>query len=328
VEFAVTRERIMGVRKIATLFMCAALLFTLSCDGKGRREDGIKKLVIVTTLFPLYDFARNIGQERADVSLLLPPGVEPHSFEPKPKDIVRIHEADLFVWTGGFMEPWAEAILKGVDREKVLVIDTSKGITLLPEKEGDGHKAHKDKGRRSEEMDPHIWLDFGNCEKMVDAIVQGFVKKDPAHKAFYERNGSAYKAKLQTLDERFRTALGTCETRVFVHGGHFAFNYLAARYNLRYVSVYGFSPDSEPSPKHLAEIISLLRRDKLKYIYYEELINPRVAEMIAREAGAQVLPLNGAHNVSREEMDKGIAFIDIMLQDLENLKKGLGCREK
>jgi zinc transport system substrate-binding protein len=320
------RERDRGMKsKALILVLGLTLLCTLSCQGEREKKGRGDKLVVVTTLFPLYDFARNVGQEKADVTLLLPPGVEPHSFEPKPMDIVRIHEADIFIFTGGLMEPWAETVLKGVDRKKVLVVDASKSITLLPEKEG-GSASHQGEGK--EAMDPHIWLDLGNAQKMVDAITEGFIARDTKNKSFYEANGEAYKKKLQALDEKFRETLSTCETRIFVHGGHFAFSYLAVRYSLKYVSVYGFSPDAEPTPRHVTEIVNLLRRNRLNYIYYEELINPRMAETVGRETGAKLLPLKGAHNVSREEMEKGITFIDVMEEDLQSLKKGLGCREK
>jgi zinc transport system substrate-binding protein len=161
---------------------------------------------------------------------------------------------------------------------------------------------------------------------MTDTILAGFAKKDPKNKGLYEENASAYKAKLRRLDEEFRNGLNNCKTRLFVHGGHYAFNYLARRYDLTYVSAYGSSPNAEPSPRHLAEIIQKIRQQKVGYVFYEELIQPRLAETIARETGARLLPLNGGHNVSKEELDKGVTFISLLQQDLTNLKIGLQCR--
>ncbi len=196
---------------------------------------------------------------------------------------------------------------------------------MLPEVQEGAHDEHRHEASK-EPMDPHIWLDMDNGQKMVENIVQGFADKDPRNKALYEKNGMAYCAKLRTLDEQFRKGLASCKTRLFVHGGHYAFNYLARRYDLTYVSVYGFSPDAEPSPRHLADIVQKLRRDHIKYIFYEELIQPKVAETIARETGAQMLPLNGGHNVTREEMERGVTFISLLEQDLHNLRIGLQCR--
>ncbi len=319
--------------KAIRIFLCLALLITLvlsGCSDKGRPESQQKKLHVVTTLFPLYDFARNVGGDRAEVTLLLPPGVEPHSFEPRPQDILKIHRADIFVYTGPFMEPWAEGIIKG-SRGQALVVDSSEGVALRPEikenganghNEAHGHDAHG----KSEVIDPHIWLDLGNAQKMVDNIAAGFIRKDPEGRAVYEKNAAAYKARLQQLDEKFKKGLADCRTRLFVHGGHYAFNYLARRYNLIYVSVYGFSPNAEPSPRHLADIIRQMKRSGTKYVFYEELIQPRIAETIARETGATLLPLNGGHNVTREELQKGVTFISLLEGDLANLRIGLECR--
>ena len=294
------------------------------------------RLVVVTTLFPLYDFARSIGGDKAEVSLLLPPGVEPHSFEPRPGDLMRIHKADIFVYTGDFMEPWAAVLVKGARKDGPLIVDSSRGVAL----EQGADEGRTKTGARTgaapapegahagaaHSADPHIWLDFGNAQVMVDNILAAFVAKDPANRAFYEKNAQSYKARLAVLDEEFRKGLASCTTRLFVHGGHYAFSYLARRYGLTYVSVYGLTPDAEPSVSRLAWLVDEMRRSGVKYVFYEELIQPRMAETLARETGAALLPLNGGHNVTRDQMEKGVTFITIMESDLKNLRKGLQCR--
>jgi zinc transport system substrate-binding protein len=315
------------------IFSCFILLVFLalaSCHRNSESSGERGRLKVVTTLFPLYDFSRNVGGEKAEVTLLLPPGIEPHSFDPKPRDILTINEADLFVFTGSFMEPWAASLIKSIHGKKLVVVDASKGVTLLPEipaeePEGDEQGRH-DSSNHPGSIDPHIWLGLDNAQKMVDNILAGYVQKDPQNTRFYEKNAAAYKARLQELDQGFKNGLSGCETRLFVHGGHYAFNYLARRYNLTYVSVYGFSPNAEPSPRHLADIIRTMRQHKTKYVFYEELIQPRVAEMIAKEIGAKLLPLNGGHNVTREELTKGATFISLLEQDLLSLKAGLQCQ--
>jgi zinc transport system substrate-binding protein len=322
--FAVRRLK-EGVRKVLLVLIVGLFLGVILTDcRKGpEREAAEKKLQVVTTLFPLYDFAKNVAKERADVSLLLPPGVEAHSFEPKPGDLLRINGADLFIYTGKIMEPWAESILQGVDTKKLVVVDASQGIATMEaaaqgEAEADHHHDH---GR----VDPHIWLDLSKAQMMVDTIVKGFVRRDPGGKDFFIRNGEEFKAKLAGLDRQFRESLPSCRKRVFIHGGHFAFNYLAKRYNLTYISAYKGSPDAEPTPKRIIELEKQIKKYNVKYVFYEELITPRVAEVIARETGAQLLKLHGAHNVSREEMEKGVTFLSIMENNLINLKKGLEC---
>ena len=318
---------------ILSSLVAFALIFAGFVDS-GRSEgerSSTNVLQVVTTLFPLYDFARNVGQEKAAVTLLLPPGVEPHSFEPRPKDILRINQADIFIYTGRFMEPWAESLIKGIDKKRLVVVDASAGLILRPETGDSEQDGQADQGARKsregkELVDPHVWLDLGQAQKMVDNICAGLVRRDPGNKAFYEKNAAAYNAKLAALDRRFRDGLANCATRLFVHGGHYAFNYLARRYNLTYVSAYGFSPDTEPNPRHLAEMVRTIKEHNTKYVFYEELLQPRVADTLARETGAKLLLLNGGHNITAEEMKKGVTFISLLEQDLENLKKGLQCK--
>ncbi|OPY65673.1 MAG: High-affinity zinc uptake system binding-protein ZnuA precursor [Syntrophorhabdus sp. PtaU1.Bin050] len=310
------------------------LLVTASCQRDEERSVKEKKLIVITTLFPLYDFARNITGDSATVSLLLPPGVEAHSFEPKAGDMVKINGADIVFYTGKYMEPWVEDILRGVDNKGLLVVDTSKGVITLVGGGNDHHDQdtaktvkHKETGGDGHgRIDPHIWLDFANAQKMVDNIVLALITKDPANKDFYTRNAEAYKAKLNDLDRRFREGLSTCQKHTFVHGGHSAFNYLAKRYNLQYVSAYHGSPDSEPTPKQLIALKKTLQEHGVRFIYYEELITPRVSEILAGETGAKPLKLHGAHNVTKEEFAKGISFLSIMEENLANLKVGLECR--
>jgi zinc transport system substrate-binding protein len=335
---------------LVSLILIAAFAFTV-CQRKEEKAETAPKIQIITTLFPLYDFAKNIGQDKVEVVLLLPPGVEPHSFEPKPEDIVRINKADLFIYTGKYMEPWAVDILKGLDNKNLMVVDSSQGISLMEEKgeqehqhgeehskkeitiHGEAHKhlkkeehEHRHKEGHRHEMDPHFWLDFVNAQKMVDHILEGLVKKDPTHKELYSKNAEQYKSKLNGLDQKFKGALSRCKKKVFVHAGHFAFGYLAKRYSLEYVSAYGFSPDAEPSPKKLIELTKTLKKHGLGHIYYEELITPRVAETIAKETGASLLMLHGAHNLTKEEFDKGVTFVSIMEENLNNLRVGLQCQ--
>jgi zinc transport system substrate-binding protein len=258
--------------------------------------------------------------------LLLPPGVEPHGFEPKPEDIIRINTADIFIYTGKYMEPWAEKILKGIDNKALVIVDSSKGITLIKGVEDHGH-AHGHGHDHAHEMDPHIWLDFENAQKMVDNMLKGFIAADPANEPIYRKNAGNYKSLLIELDNKFREGLALCKTRYFIHGGHYAFGYMAKRYGLHYISAYhGFSPDAEPSARKLVEIIRKMKKHDTNYVFYEGLISPRVAEVIAKETGANLLLLHGAHNLTRDDWEKGVTFIQLMEHNLANLRAGLQCQ--
>jgi len=320
------------------LILAALLVFAVctACEKKQKTAEENRKITVVTTLFPLYDFALNIGKDKVNVILLLPPGVEAHSFEPKPDDIIKVNRADLFVYTNKFMEPWAGDIIGGIDTRKTLVVDTSRGAFLMKaakghehEHEGEGH-GHENEGHHHHEggMDPHMWLDFANAQIMVDNIAEGLIAKDPANRVYYSSNAVVYKAKLAALDNEYRKGLAICKKKVFLHGGHYAFGYLAHRYGLHYESAYAVSPDAEPTPEKIMALIQQMRANGLHYVYTEELIEPRIADTIARETGATILKLHGAHNISRDDLAKGVTFLTLMEQNLKNLRIGLQCTEK
>jgi zinc transport system substrate-binding protein len=298
------------------------IVLACSCFACAKRSEEpvqMKKLRVVTTLFPLYDMAKSIGADKAEVVLLVPPGVEAHSFEPKPSDIVKINEADVFVYTGKFMEPWADDVIKGIVNKNLIVVDASNGTKMIP---GVFHDADEP----AESPDPHIWLDFENAEIMVKNIVQAFRIKDSANRAFYEQKAGEYSRKLTELDSLYKTTLAACKNRTIVYGGHYAFGYPARRYGLRYLAAQGVSPDAEPTAKDLIKLVEQIKKGRIKYIFYEELTSPRITETIAGETNAEMLLLNAAHNVSREQLDQGVSLFDILRRNLENLSRGLECR--
>jgi len=279
-----------------------------------------QKLTVVTTIFPLYDFVKVIGQDKVEVSLLLPPGIEAHNFEPRPSDISKINEADIFIYTGKLMEPWAEDIINGLSSKSLLVIDASASLfpvgTLID-----------NQSELSSEQDPHIWLDFGNDKQIIQAIVEALIMKDVPNADYYRAQASDYQILLSDLDSRYLAALQECKSREIIYGGHYAFAYLAKRYNLQYFSAQGISPDSEPTAQDFVKLSEQIKQNNIKYIFYVELASPKIAETIARETGAQMLLLNASHNVSREDLVDSKTFLQIMEENLNNLKIGLECKK-
>lgn len=316
-------------RVVMVVLLLALAAAAVGCRKTAEQDaGGSGKLRVVATIFPVYEFARAVAGDKAEVTLLLPPGMEPHSFEPRPEDIVRVSRADLFIYTNRYMEPWAGEIVKGAGGGKLTVVDASRGAKFLKAGNGEDHDGHDDgeHGHGGEGMDPHLWLDFTNAQLMVDTIAAALAERDPANRAVYLANAAAYRAKLADLDERYRAGLAACATRTVLHGGHFAFGYLANRYGLRYESAYAVSADAEPTPAKLAKLVKQVREEGLKHIYTEELLDPRTAETIARETGASILMLHGAHTVAKADLDKGITFIALMEKNLASLREGLQCR--
>jgi len=304
---------------IALMAIVGVIIALPLIKGNKRQGAGSGKIKIVTTLFPLYDMAKNIGKDKAHVSLLIPPGVEPHAFEPKPSDIIKINEAHCFIYTGRFMEPWAEDIIKGVVNKKLIVVDASKATRMIP-------AVSSDKDEPSGALDPHIWLDFDNAKIMAKNIAEALAAKDPAAQAFFNQNADAYNTKLAELDAAFRKTLGTCKSKVIVYGGHYAFGYLAKRYGLRYMAAQGVAPDAEPTARDLVRLVEQIKKNNIHYVFYEELTSPKIAETIAGETHAKLLLLNAAHNLTKDQFERGVSFFEILNTDLEQLKIGLECR--
>ena len=296
------------------------------------------KISVVTTLFPQYDFAKAIGGDKVDVTLLLPPGVEAHAYEPKPSDITKINNANIFVYTGEFMEPWAHDIIEGATKN-VKVVDASNGIELMKEEEGDEHEEeheHEEADHHESEeghhhhhggVDPHIWLDFENAEIMAENIAKALQEVDLENAEFYQENLKIYKQKLSNLDDEYKNTLSTCPSKSIVYGGHYAFGYMAKRYGLSYTAAQGFSPDSEPTAKDMIALVEQIKNENIDYIFYEELTSPKIAETLANETNTKMLPLNGAHNLAKEDYESGASFISIMEENLKNLSVGLDCQK-
>lgn len=314
------------------LILMALLTLSLSSgcarsqESKGERRSG--RLIVVATLFPLYDFAKNIAGNCADVTLLLPPGMEPHSFEPTPADMLMLNRADIFIYTNRYMEPWAEKLLKGAQSSRLLVLDASHGVRFMDSSIDDDDVNKHGKGSKPgiQGADPHIWLDFSIAQKMVDTIAAAFSAKDPANTDIFTRNAEAYKARLEELDRSYRKRLADCRKKVFISGGHYTFGYLAKSHGLKYSAAYGFSPDAEPTARNLAVITTMLRHEGLDHLFYEELLNPRIADTLAKETGATLLKLHGGHNISKEEFNANRTFIELMERNLDSLSTGLQCQ--
>ncbi len=304
------------------------ILLILIAAAGCKKNTQTEKVKVTVTIFPLLDFVREVGRDRVDVDMLVPPGVQPHSFEPRPADIIRLGESRLFVFIGEAMEPWAEDILKSMGKDAPATLNASDGVKLINRSGDDGH-VHKGRSDKSPaHYDPHIWLDFSIDQAIVRRIAEMLSESDPSNEAFYRENARIYSERLERLDESFKKALSTCRNRTILHGGHFAFRYLAERYNLSYMSPYrGFSSEAEPSPGDLAAIIDRVRETGAEYIFYEELLEPKLARIIASETSVKLLKLHAAHNVSPEEMKAGASFIGLMQENLSVLKKALECNE-
>lgn len=281
------------------------------------------KVRIETSIYPLKEFAASVAGERGEVRLLLPPGAGVHTWQPRPGDLIRLAECDLFIYIGADLEPWVPDIMRGLAGRKIETLEAARGLDLIREPEDSGHSHGSEKDGA---YDPHIWLDLELAGCIVDLIRDKLSAIDPEGASMYRRNAETYRERLKVLDLKLKTELGTCPRKTFIVAGHAAFGYLARRYGLEQVALYGLSPDSQPTPGRLIDIVGLAREKGIKVIFFETAASPDVAKALSRELGATTLVLNPGHNLTRAEITRGVGFLDIMEENLRNLKDGLGCR--
>ena len=274
------------------------------------------KPVVAATIFPLYDFARAVGGSAIDLSLLVPPGADPHDFEPTPGDIAKIADADVFVSAGNAMDPWSKSAVAAIKNPKQIVVDASLGIDTATIA-ADGKPTNSN---------PHVWLNLSNAQIMVGNIAAALESADPANKSLYAHNASEYQKQLADLDFQFKSGLANCRTKIIVEGGHDAFDFLTQRYGLTYLPSQGADPDSEPLPQRMAYLVDVIKKNGLKGVFFEEMESQKSAETLADETDAELLPLNPGETVSGEDFSGNVTIIQIMERNLANLRAGLQCR--
>ncbi|MBI4496057.1 MAG: zinc ABC transporter substrate-binding protein [Deltaproteobacteria bacterium] len=298
---------------VLPFFACAFLFLPAPSFGQPR-------LKLMASIFPLYEFAREIGGDQIQAEMLLPPGMEPHTWEPKPSEVARISQMDLFLFIGRGMEPWAAQVLRAAQGRRLRVVEVgrelaSSGITL---------PAPSERGSK-EVFDPHLWLDFALDQKVAEIIALALGEGNPENAARYQARARALRGRLEELDRKYQTALAACRHRQIIHGGHPAFAYLARRYGLSQVALYGLNPNAEPTPRRLAEVLQVVKRQGVRYIFFEELVSPKLARVLAREAGIGTLVLNPGANLTVEQRRRQVTFWQLMEANLENLRRGLEC---
>jgi zinc transport system substrate-binding protein len=307
------------------IIVCLLLLpfIILSCQPAKNTGGTNHKLKVIATIFPLYDFARIVGGEKVDVTMLLPPGSDAHHYELRPDDIIKVSKSDIFLFINFEMEQWAYKIINNAEEKtNTLAVETGQGAFLLPLTDTDEQNGQE---AQTSKFDPHIWLDFDNAQRMIDKIASAFVRKDSKNSDYYKNNAHEYKLKLKTLDKKYRQELKKCKTKVILHAGHWAFAYLAKKYDLKYMAAYTVSMEAEPLPQNIFALVEEIKKLNLSYIYYEDFIAPRLAQTIAQETGVGLLKLNNGHDISKNDINNGATFISLMEDNLVNLKKGMLC---
>lgn len=323
------RKKIVALASFVILIIVMTII--VMCFKTESIVKKTERLQVIATLFPQYDFAKQIGGDKIDVKLLLKSGVETHHYEPTAKDMITIlNNSDIFLYTGTNLEPWTDKIVSSIDGTECRAIDISKNIELITIEEFEEshinseiiYEEHEEHNHNHHEeiYDGHIWLSPKNAIIMIDNILEELCKIDSENSEYYKKNAEKYKSQILQLDTKIREIVEKSERKEIAVGGEFAYSYLVEEYGLNFVTVYTNCGEGEdPSITKVKSVIDYINNHNMPVVYYEELSEGTVAKMIAEETKAEPLVLYSIHNGNPEQD----TYVSLMNKNIENLEKGL-----
>ena len=293
--------------------------------GVNKAKESNEKVSITTTNFPAYDFARAVAGDEADIKMLVKPGAETHDFEPTPQDIIDIKNSALFVYTGGESDEWIEGILEDIDINKTKLVKMMDVVEVVEEEtvEGMEHESHHEHEEEAE-YDEHVWTSPKNAIKIVDAIKDELSKISPRNETLFADNSKIYIDKLSELDQKFQDIIKAGNRKTVVFGDRFPLRYFVDEYNLNYYAAFpGCSDQTEASSKTVAFLVDKIKNERIPVVFKIEMSSGKLAETISNETGAKVLEFQSAHNISSDEFNAGVTYVDLMEHNLSALKEAL-----
>ncbi|MBH5318088.1 zinc ABC transporter substrate-binding protein [Paenibacillus sp. GSMTC-2017] len=285
----------------------------------------VNKLNVVTSFYPLYFLATEIGGEHVHVDNLIAAGIEPHDWTPKSQDLNRASKAELFLYHGAGLETWANDFLKGLSKDSgVATKEMSLGIPLINSKEEEVHDhAEEDHGHEhSSDIDPHTWVSPKSALILAKNVKDSLIEADSANTDYYVANYELVKEKIAKLDSEYTSQLATAKQRNMVVSHH-AFGYLARDYDLNQIAIMGISPDAEPRAQDIMKIAKFVKENDVKYIFFEELVSDQLATMLAGEANVKTMVLNPLEGLTKEQEKSGETYLNLMQRNLQNLMQAL-----
>lgn len=291
------------------------MTFAFCSCGEVERSTG--KTSVVTTIFPYYDFARSVSKGTCEVDMLLKPGSDVHSFEPTPSDILKIRNADLFIYNGGESDEWVDSILESLgDTDKPVVMKMTDYVKPLTEMDADHHA--------EDEEDEHIWTSLDNAKTLVSKISDEVSKLDSKNKSIYHRNGLDYIEKISKVQSEIENTVNSSESKKIVVGDRFPLLYFATEFSLDWECAFpGCSTETEPSLDRLSKLTDTIEKDKIKTILKLEMSENKVADTLADETNTKVRTFYSAESVSKEDFANNITYVDLMERNNNALKEAL-----
>ena len=309
------------MKRIISLVLCLACMFTLcACGAENVQLSDSGKMQIVCTSFPAYDFAREIAGDKAELTLLIKPGSEVHSYEPTPKDVIRIQNCDLFICNGGESEEWVEEF--STDCKNVLCMMDC--VEALSEQVQEGMYVRGEEKEDEDELDEHVWTSPVNAKLISEAICAELCNIDPDNAALYSAKLEGYSAQLMELDSMFHQTVKNARYKTLVFADRFPMRYFTKEYGLEYYAAFpGCASETEPSAKTVAFLIDKVRDGKLPAVLYMEFSNQKMADVICEDTGCTKLPFYSVHNITAEQFEAGESYLSLMRQNLVTLKEAL-----
>lgn len=310
-------------RKLLAVITAAATVFSLcACSSEsGYSSSDSGKLKIISTVFPPYDLAKQIAGDNAEISILLPPGSEIHNYEPSAKDMIAIRNCDIFLYIGGENEQWAEKLINSNDTKNVTAVKLIDYVPVLSEDEDEHDHDHDHEHEHEHETDEHIWTSPKNAQLMLSAVYDAICKVDPSDKQTYTKNKDAYAKQLSDLDNAYRSAVDNAKNKTIVLADKFPFRYLAHEYGLEFSAAFAAcSDESEPGVSTMIKLTKTIKENNIPAVYYLEFSSTKIADTLCDETGATKLMLHSCHNVSKQDIENNVSYVDLMKQNLENLK--------
>ena len=310
-------------RKLLAVITAAATVLSLcACSSEsGYSNSDSGKLKIISTVFPPYDLARQIAGDNAEISILLPPGSEIHNYEPSAKDMIAIRNCDIFFYIGGENEQWAEKLINSNDTENVTAVKLIDYVPTLSEDEDEHDHDHDHDHEHEHETDEHIWTSPKNAQLMLSAVYDAICKVDPSGKQTYTKNKDAYAKQLSDLDNAYRSAVDNAKNKTIVLADKFPFRYLAHEYGLEFSAAFAAcSDESEPGVSTMIKLTKTIKENNIPAVYYLEFSSTKIADTLCDETEATKLMLHSCHNVSKQDIENNVSYVDLMKQNLENLK--------
>jgi zinc transport system substrate-binding protein len=303
--------------------MCFCVVGLTGCNKKEES----KKLTIISSSFPGYDFARAVVKDVSDaeVKMLLNPGSEMHDYEPTPKDIINIKKSDIFIYVGGESDEWIDEVLENIDTKKTKVIKLMDLVDVVEEDVIEGMEAEEEEEEEGEvEYDEHVWTSPINAIKMVNGIKDEVIKLDEDNKTVYESNAGDYVNELTKIDNTIKDIVKNAKRKTLVFGDRFPLRYFVDEYKLSYYAAFpGCSEQTEASAKTISFLIDKVKKEKIPVVFHIELSSGNIANQISAETGAKVLEFGTGHNISAKDFDAGVTFVDIMNNNIKVLKESL-----